>query len=174
MVRLEIMRHQHLEIFTTYLGNLGRLLEKLEAHESATPGLLSARLAEDMFPLITQAEIAMGFSLRASCPIAQQPVVSFISPEKSYAGLNTQLEKTLKHLHLLDALDNDLTLLLRDKAGPADIALPAEEFLARFALPNFYFHLSMVYAIARARGVPLTKGDFDGLHQYPPGFSFAS
>jgi hypothetical protein len=30
----------------------------------------------------------------------------------------------------------------------------------------------MAYAIARAAGVPLSKGDFDGYHQYPDGFSF--
>jgi hypothetical protein len=30
----------------------------------------------------------------------------------------------------------------------------------------------MVYAIARVSGIPLTKGDFDGIHTYPTGFSF--
>lgn len=41
-----------------------------------------------------------------------------------------------------------------------------------FAWPNFVFHLSMVCASDRAKGVPLSKGDYDGIHGYPLGFSF--
>jgi len=72
----------------------------------------------------------------------------------------------------LDDKQSNLDAVIEDMAGPVPISMKAEDFLMRFAYPNFYFHLGMVYAIARSRGVPLTKGDFDGLHQYPPGFSF--
>lgn len=37
-----------------------------------------------------------------------------------------------------------------------------DRFLIEFALPNFFFHLTLAYAILRARGVPLEKGDFMG------------
>ena len=33
------------------------------------------------------------------------------------------------------------------------------QWIAGFATTNFYFHLSMVYAILRSRGVPLGKRD---------------
>jgi hypothetical protein len=36
----------------------------------------------------------------------------------------------------------------------------------QFGLPNFYFHLALAHAIARANGVRLGKADFDGLHRY--------
>ena len=36
------------------------------------------------------------------------------------------------------------------------------DYLYHFALPNFYFHLTAVYAILRANGVALGKGDFIG------------
>ena len=72
----------------------------------------------------------------------------------------------------MDDKQSNLDAVIEDMAGPVPISMKAEDFLMRFAYPNFYFHLGMVYAIARSRGVPLTKGDFDGLHQYPPGFSF--
>lgn len=39
---------------------------------------------------------------------------------------------------------------------------------------NFFFHYSMVYAIARQAGVPVGKADFDGYHLYPHGFSFGA
>jgi hypothetical protein len=43
-----------------------------------------------------------------------------------------------------------------------------------YAVPNFLFHYSMVYAIARQAGGPVGKSEFDGYHRYPPGFTFAA
>ena len=34
------------------------------------------------------------------------------------------------------------------------------DFLMRFVLPNFYFHVVTAYAILRHQGVPLGKMDF--------------
>ena len=34
------------------------------------------------------------------------------------------------------------------------------DFLLRFVMPNFYFHLSQAYAILRHNGVPLRKRDY--------------
>jgi hypothetical protein len=64
------------------------------------------------------------------------------------------------------------TLTVRTTAGFAGLALPGPEFLQLYALPNFFFHYSMVYAIARQAGAPIGKADFDGYHAYPPGFEF--
>jgi hypothetical protein len=33
------------------------------------------------------------------------------------------------------------------------------DYLTKFALPNFYFHATMAYAILRKNGVELGKGD---------------
>ncbi len=38
----------------------------------------------------------------------------------------------------------------------------AEDFLLSFAQPNFYFHASIAYAILRAQGFGIGKGDFIG------------
>jgi hypothetical protein len=62
--------------------------------------------------------------------------------------------------------------MIDDKAGFAELVLPANEFLYQYAMPNFFFHLSMVYAIAKQSGLCLSKADFDGYHIYPAGFSF--
>ena len=37
--------------------------------------------------------------------------------------------------------------------------MPIEQWVTGFATTNFYFHLSMAYAILRQRGVPLGKPD---------------
>lgn len=162
----------YLNTFITYLENLQRIVDKIERHFDGDPSVLQARLADDMFPLVTQMEIAIGFTLRSCCPLAGKEVISFVSEEKSYTSIKTQITKTLHYLRSIELLDNSENLVLEDMAGPAKVSLPAHQFLLTFALPNFFFHLGMVYSIARTNGVALTKGDFDGLHQYPPGFSF--
>jgi hypothetical protein len=40
--------------------------------------------------------------------------------------------------------------------------LKGQPYLVTFALPNFYFHLSIAYAILREVGVDLGKRDFMG------------
>ena len=46
------------------------------------------------------------------------------------------------------------------------------DFIYQYIVPNLLFDMSMVYAIAKSRGVSLTKGDFDGIHSYPAAVSF--
>ena len=36
------------------------------------------------------------------------------------------------------------------------------EYLQRFALPNFFFHVTTAYDILRHNGVPLSKTDYLG------------
>ncbi len=166
------MKNKHIEIFVEYLGLLSALLKKVEEHVGGDEHILHERLSPDMFPLCVQVEIVASFALRSCCPIAGVDVSSYCREVKSFTNLRAQLEDTLHYLASLDERQSNLEVVIADMAGPAPISMKAEDFLMRFAYPNFYFHLGMVYAIARSRGVPLTKGDFDGLHQYPPGFSF--
>lgn len=166
------MKNTHIEIFVEYLDLLFKAIEKIEAHSKGDESILEARLIEDMFPLYVQAEIVASFALRSCCPIAGVEVVSFAKTKRSFSSLKAQMAETTKYLKSLDSAENNLEVVINDMAGPAPVSMKADDFLVRFAYPNFYFHLSMVYAIARSRGVKLTKGDFDGLHQYPPGFSF--
>jgi hypothetical protein len=41
-----------------------------------------------------------------------------------------------------------------------EMTLPLAQWIPGFAMPNFYFHLSMAYAILRSRGVAVGKRDF--------------
>ncbi len=166
------MKNKHIEIFVEYLRLLSNLLEKLETHVGGDESILHERLSHDMFPLCVQVEIVASFAIRSCCPIAGVNVKTYSRDAKSFANLRAQLQDTLNYVASLDQKENNLGVVIEDMAGPAPISMKAEDFLMRFAYPNFYFHLSMVYAIARSRGVPLTKGDFDGLHRYPLGFSF--
>ncbi|HVL22046.1 MAG TPA: DUF1993 family protein [Amaricoccus sp.] len=39
-------------------------------------------------------------------------------------------------------------------------------------MPNLYFHQAMLHVALKHAGVNLGKADFDGIHEYPEGFSF--
>ena len=72
----------------------------------------------------------------------------------------------------MDSLDNQS--YVSDTAGFAKLQFGQPEFLHQYILPNFFFHISMLYAIAKLNGVVLSKADYDGYHAYPAGFSFVN
>ncbi len=126
-----------------------------------------------MFTLEMKAKIAANFALRGYCPLVGQSVVSFFSDEPGKEAVRAQLSKTLSYLKELPEVDQlDDAKRLTDKAGFAEVDLPQPVFIHHYIVPNMLFHISMVYAIARANGIDLGKGDYDGIHSYPEGFSF--
>jgi hypothetical protein len=160
-------------IFLQYLRQLSATISKIELHENGSTDILDARLSPDMLPFIAQVRIAANFSLRACCPLAGLEVVTFDKEEKSFTAIKKQLSQTIEYLETLPDFGTvQAERNIHDKAGLIDIRLPCAEYLNTFALPNFFFHLSMVYAIARMQAIPLSKGDFDGYHSYPSGFSW--
>lgn len=159
-------------VFIHYLKQLEKMLVKIEAHGSDQANLLQGSLQKDMLPFISQVRTAINFSLRTCCPLVGRERFSFDS-EPTFAGLREQLQKTVQYLEALADVDFEKApLRIQDKAGFNDLDLPCDEYVSLYALPNFFFHLCMSYAIARQTGVPLSKADFDGYHSYPAGFSF--
>ena len=160
-------------IFIHYLNQLKLIVKKIADHQQQNPALLSTSLHNDMFPLLAQIRTAANFALRTCCPLAQGERISFDNSQETYAGLQQQLDDAIAYLQSIDAAEFlDAPATIQDKAGFNPLDLAADEYLNCYALPNFFFHLCMVYSIARQAGVPLSKGDFDGYHQYPDGFSF--
>ncbi len=161
-------------VLQRYLGRLAGLLDAAEQFARDAGGdidaLLAARLAPDMLPLETQVVIAANFSLRTAFPLAGAPVPPFGEFAPGLAGLRARIERASGLLHTLqpDRFADAEARTLESRAGDALVRLPAREFLQQYALPNFFFHVAMAYAILRHRGVPLGKASFDGFHAYPP------
>ena len=155
-------------IFCLALRRLSAMLDKV----ASQPQILQARLYPDMLPFAAQVNAAISFALRGCCPLAGREVVSF----NDGGSLQQQVARTIAYLAAIPepAFEGAAERLCHDRAGFADIALPGDAFLHLYILPNFYFHFSMAYAIARSCGAPIGKGDFDGYHAYAPGFSFES
>ena len=160
-------------IFIHYLTQLKAIINKIATHQQNNPELLYKSLHSDMLPLLAQVRTAANFSLRTCCPLAQRERINFDNHDESYTGLQQQLDQTIAYLHTLSVTGlSHAPATIQDQAGFKALDLPTDEYLNFYALPNFFFHLCMVYSIARQAGVPLSKGDFDGYHNYPDGFSF--
>lgn len=150
-----------------YLQQLQIIAEKIPAE------LYSKQLANDMFSLGTNARIAANFTLRGYCPLLQLDIPDYFEDNDEKDSVLKQIARTLEYLQTLpDIAEGATPQTFIEKAGHKNIELPRDEFIHHFILPNCYFHLSMVYATARANKVTLSKGDFDGIHQYPENFSF--
>lgn len=157
------------ELFVGYLNQLEVIVTKVPDE------LFPLSLADDMFSLEMNAKIAANFLLRGYCPLIKVESVSFYSENSGKSAVLKQIVSTKAYLESALTLacfdDNEL---ITDKAGFNEICLPQSGFIYQYIIPNFSFHMSMVYAIARANGTALTKGDYDGFHSYPNEFSFVA
>lgn len=156
--------------FQHSLLQLQTIIEKIPAD------IFHLALTEGMFSLEMNAKIAANFALRGYCPLLNElnkEVVSFSSDQMGKAEVLRQITATLSFLNEQPEITElNENIKVSEKAGFSEIALTQPKFIHQYILPNFYFHISMVYAIARANGVMLSKGDYDGIHSYPSGFSF--
>jgi hypothetical protein len=125
-----------------------------------------------MLPAGRQVATAAQFTLRIAYPLAGQraPV---LRGGFDAAGLRARLATAEKLLAALAPEDfaGAETRMVRVQAGFADLELDGEAFLHGFGLPNLYFHHAMAHVALKQAGVRLGKADFDGMHDYPEGFS---
>lgn len=151
-----------------YLGGLRALrsmLDKGLAHATEQgydpANLLSARLAPDMFELKRQVQTVCDGARRGAERIAGVELSSVPDEETTFEALIARVDDTVERLKAHDpsafdgAEDREFTANLG-----RDIEFTGQRFLLGFSMPNFLFHLTMVYAILRHNGVPLGKRDY--------------
>src|SRR6266849_3755900 len=142
---------------------LSELLRKGEAHAAGykiTPSaLLTARLFPDMFPLTGQVQAACDTAKRTTARLIGVEAPRFEDNEASFAELHARIRKTTAFVesHPADAFLAAAERTVEMKAGDGTVNLTASQYLTRFALPNFYFHITTAYDILRHNGVVLGK-----------------
>lgn len=149
------------------LDNLGYILAKAEAHAAAAkidPAvLLEARLFPDMFSLVQQLQYALFLPMDFAQHFADAPPPKVGYEEKSFADVNAGLKQAIAYLRsispaVMDERGYSVVPIFFD----ASQGLAAETYAAHMIMPDFYFHLSIAYAILRHNGVALGKRDFLG------------
>ena len=129
---------------------------------AAAQGMLEARLAPDMWSLRQQLFSAIGFTRRAVLPLAGT-APERVEPDLTEEGLRSAIFAARAEIA---ASTGPMPDRIAHVAGEAQLDQEVDDYVATFALPNLWFHLSMAYAILRAEGVEIGKADFDGLHLY--------
>lgn len=148
--------------FIAMLTNIRNWLDKAAA-QAEEAKLIEARLAPDMFPLARQIQIASDAAKGAAARLTGSEAPAMPDTEASFAELQARCDKTIAFLQGIDAAAYDAGLakeVVITFPNGAGIKFDGEKFLTGFALPNFYFHASMTYAILRANGVDMGKQDF--------------
>lgn len=148
------------------LGVLTRLLDKAEAFARekgiSADDLVNARLAPDMLTLAGQVQRVSDTSKGLVGRLTSIEVPRFADEEKTLDELRQRVAKTVAFLETVspdDLEDSDSREVVLN-FPTLKVTLTGEEYLQKFVLPNFYFHLTTAYDILRHNGVPIGKADF--------------
>ena len=154
--------------FLQMLSSLSAILEKAEAHalsRKIEPSvLLNTRLTPDMFPLVRQVQLVTDFAKGAAGRLAGVELPKYDDTETSFTELKARIAKTADFLHSLKPaqIDGSETREITIPVGGQPRKFTGQNYLLRFALPNFYFHHTTAYAILRQCGVDIGKREYLG------------
>ena len=155
--------------FLQILGALSGILTKAEAHCAAKniqpDVLLGARLYPDMLPLTKQVQLVCDFAAKSCARLTHSEVPSIPDTEKTFGELKQRLAKTSDYVKAFKPaqFDGADTSEVTFPVGPSTMTLTGQQFLNRFAFPNFYFHAATTHGILRHNGVEIGKRDFLGV-----------
>jgi hypothetical protein len=156
-------------VFTRMLGNMLVWLDKAEAHAQTrkfdASNYLGLRLAPDMLPLTKQVQIASDAAKGCMARLSGQEVPKWEDNEATFDDLRARIRKTMDYVAsvkpaLLEGSEQrEIVIPLRNRDP---MKLTGENFLRHWALPNFFFHATTLYALLRHAGVEVGKGDYLG------------
>lgn len=150
------------------LTALSAILDKGAAyakeHGIAEDDMLGSRLVADMLPLTSQVQRVSDSAKGAVQRLGGGDPVAMPDEETSFAALQERIAKTLAVVKAADRATIDgkeeAEIVLTFPNGVFHFT--GRTFVQTFVLPNFYFHVSMAYALLRMRGVPVGKLDYLG------------
>ena len=147
--------------------NMRAVMDRAESHASANgfdmATLLQARLYPNMYNLLQQLQyicfVAVDLAQHFSSTAA--PRVGY--DEETWEELTESLGTTAAYLSAISEADVEKNAGKEVPTFMDDtIKMNVVDYAARVSLPDFYFHMSVAYAILRHNGVPLGKSDFLG------------
>lgn len=159
--------------FRKMLTQMDGWFDKAVAHGAARKfdpeTLLTARLAPDQFALTRQVVTACDTAKLGASRLTGKPAPSHPDTEKTLAEVRGRIAETIAFLDTFteaDFADADTRVITTPRWEGR--TLTGREYALQHMTPNFYFHVSMVYAILRHNGVDVGKGDFLGALPFRP------
>lgn len=163
-------------VLTTTAAILKQAETWAQEKNMAMSDLLSARLYEDMLPLAAQVFIVNGAArkvierLTGTTTPALEKAEGRALGEESLEELHTMTASTLKQLSAVtrESIEGKENTEVPCKFFTTEYKAKAAEYVHGYSIPTVYFHLDMVYAILRSKGVPLGKKDY--MFEFMKGF----
>jgi hypothetical protein len=154
-------------IFPPQLKALSYFLDKAEESAAArkfdVAVLLQSRLAPDMHPVVRQVQMSADHAKFTFARLGGVEAPVNPDTDATVADLKARIARTIAFLESVpaSAIDGATEKQISFKVGPTmELNFSGADYLARWALPNFYFHVTTAYAILRHNGVELGKRDF--------------
>ena len=150
------------------LTNLSHLLDKAQTHIEAKKlnesALTQFSLYPNMFPLVRQVQIACDTAKGAAARLAGIEAPKHEDNEATLEDLRARIAKTLAFIETVpaDAIAGADERAIEIVYPSITLRFIGRDYLTKFVLPNLYFHVTMTYAILRANGVAVGKGDYLG------------
>jgi len=155
-------------VFIRGLRVVSNLLEKAQSHVEEggiVPEIvLGAQLAPDMLDLKAQVQCASDTSKLSIERLSGVAAPKFEDNEVSFEQLQERIANTIAYIESVNAgqlagsAQREVVLNWSDEGKK----FSGDDYLLSFALPNFYFHVSIIHAILRSNGVVIGKLDFLG------------
>ena len=153
--------------FAKMLNNLDRWLELgvafAERKKFEPDVLVHSRLAPDQYALDRQVQSACDAAKYAAAYLSGQTAPSHPDTEKTVAELRARIRTCVQYLESVKPAA--YAGAVERRVAPAWLQgkwFRAADYLGQVAIPNFYFHVAMAYAILRHNGVELGKMDYIG------------
>jgi len=163
---MNVNLYSFLGLYDKALVTLGAVLDKGAERAKAlgvtTADMLEWRLIDDMYPLRFQAQMVVNFTRQWPARVAGLEPPPGMAEGIDLAGIHAAISDARAYIAAIrpeqfeGREDVPVTVKLGDIMEPT---LPAAQWLTGFATTNIYFHLSIAYAILRARGADLGKRD---------------
>ena len=151
-------------VFLRGLSSLSGLIDKAAASGLDEAALMNARLAPDMKPFPDQVRMAAFSSRSCIARLTGQQWPKTDDAEASLAELKETIALSVAFIEATDpaAFEGGETRRIELRFPGVELDFEGAGYLTSFAIPNFYFHVSMAYAILRNAGVELGKRDYLG------------
>ena len=148
-------------VFLNMLGTLDHLVRKAEA-SGMSDEALAAKLTEDMFPLELQFRVALNQVLLAINQVGGKTVPLEETPYRTLAEVRDRIAAVRLRIEQADPAGWAKPDAMVDITLPNGVSfvMSAEQDIRDWILPNFYFHLTMAYALLRNAGLNVGKMDF--------------
>lgn len=154
-------------VFAKYLRNLDQWLQLAEKNANqrgfSPDNFLSTRFAPDQIPFLRQIQAACDAAKAAVARLTGNEPPKHPDVETTFAELRARIATCLAYVESFSERDLEgaeaRVVPLAFKPGASALGI---NYFNEFALPNFFFHIVMSYAMLRHDGVPLGKLDYVG------------